>query len=425
MSTAKEGLRVLVVGGGGREHALAWACRRSPLVAEVLVAPGNPGTALLGRNVAVSVTDAPAVASLAAAEAVDLVILGPDAAIAAGVGDGLAAAGIPCFGPTKAAGELETSKAFAKRLMARIGIPTAPFQVFADPGAAELHLRTCPLPVVVKADGLALGKGAFVCTTLAEARDVVRRLMVDGELGAAGRVVVIEDCLRGAEVSLFALCDGERSVMLPPARDYKRSRDGDGGEQTGGMGAYTPPQGIDWDNLNQLTKERVVDPVLQEMRRLGRPFVGCLYVGGMLVGQELYVLEFNARFGDPETEVLLPALADPVPHLLAAAAGELGPAPPALTRLASVGVVAVRDPYPAKIVPGGEISGIERAAAAGCVVFQMGTAAGQMGLPVVAGGRVLICVATGDSLGEARALAYRGLAEIRFQGMRYRGDIAS
>lgn len=425
MSPAREALRVLVVGGGGREHALAWACERSPLVAEVLAAPGNPGTSLVARNLDVAATDAVAVARLAVAEGVDLVVVGPDAAVAAGVADELALAGVPCFGPTRAAGELESSKSFAKRLMARIGIATAPYQVFADADAALLHIRTRPLPMVVKADGLALGKGAFVCATRGEARDVVQRLMVERELGDAGRTIVVEDCLEGPEVSLFALCDGERSVMLPPARDYKRALERDQGDQTGGMGGYAPPRGVDWESLNTLAKDRIVDPVLREMRSLGRPFVGCLYVGAMLVGQELYVLEFNARFGDPETEILLPALADPVPHLLAAAAGELALEPPARTRAASVGVVAVRDPYPARIIPGGEVEGIASAAATGCTIFQMGTKPGPRGLPLVAGGRVLICVATGASVGEARSLAYDGIARIRFQGIRYRSDIAS
>ena len=423
MSTAKEGLRVLVVGGGGREHALAWACRRSPLVAEVLVAPGNPGTALLGRNVAVSVTDAPAVASLAAAEAVDLVILGPDAAIAAGVGDGLAAAGIPCFGPTKAAGELETSKAFAKRLMARIGIPTAPFQVFADPRAAELHLGTCPLPVVVKADGLALGKGAFVCASAEEALGVARRLLVERELGEAGAQVVLEETLCGEEASFFALCDGERALMLPPARDYKAALEGDRGPNTGGMGAYAPPQLPSWEELNRQVLSQVVEPVLAEMARLGCPFVGCLYVGGMVVSGQVQVLEFNARFGDPEAEVLLPWLPDLLPQLRLAARGGLQSGLAPRPRGASVGVVAVREPYPGPVEPGGEVGGLD-SLPEGCLAFQMGTRAGPGGRPEVSGGRVVVVVGSGPDLGAARELAYRGIAAVRFPGMRYRGDIA-
>jgi len=423
---AARGLHVLVVGGGGREHALAWACSRSPLVSRVSCSPGNPGTAALGSNWSIAATDPAGITKLAGSESVDLVILGPDAAVAAGVGDALAAAGIRCFGPTRAAGELETSKSFAKRLMAKVGIATAPFTVFDDPAEALRELRRRDGPVVVKADGLALGKGAFVCQSPAEAAVVVDRLMVRAELGDAGRTVVIEDCLPGEEVSLFAICDGERAVMLPPVCDYKRALDGDLGANTGGMGAYSPPRVAASEDLNRRALAEIVTPTLAEMARLGRPFQGCLYVGGMLVGDRLSVLEFNVRFGDPETEVLLPLLADPVPLLWGAASGELGSALSSAGPLAaSVGVVAVREPYPEAVQTGGLVEGLEAAEALGCLVFQMGTSAAAKGAVEVGGGRVLICVGTGVDLPAARGAAYAGLGQINFAGMRFRSDIAA
>ena len=420
------GLHVLVVGGGGREHALAWACSRSPLVARVSCTPGNGGTAQLGSNWNVAATDAVGIVKLAQAESADLVVLGPDAAVAAGVGDALAAAGMSFFGPTRAAGELEISKAFAKRLMARVGIPTAPFAVCRDPDEARRQARLRDGPVVVKADGLALGKGAFVCQGPEEAVSVIDRLMVRGELGEAGRTVVIEDRIQGPEVSLFAICDGERAVMLPPACDYKRALDGDLGGNTGGMGSYSPPRFAPAEELNSRALAEIVSPTLAEMSRLGRPFRGCLYIGAMLVGDEINVLEFNARFGDPETEVLLPLLSDPVPLLVAAAAGDLSLAdPPVWTAACSVGVVAVREPYPEPVQGGGLIEGVGAAEALGCLVFHMGTKAGANGAAGVAGGRVLICVATGADLPAVRGGAYAGMGEIHFAGMRYRSDIGA
>ncbi len=420
------GLHVLVVGGGGREHALAWACARSPEVARVSCAPGNGGTAQLGSNWNVAATDAAGIAGLARAEAADLVILGPDAAVAAGVGDALGASGISFFGPTRAAGELEISKAFGKELMARVGIRTAPFAVCRDPDQARRQVRLRDGPVVVKADGLALGKGAFVCQGPEEAASVIDRLMVRGALGEAGRTVIIEDRLEGPEVSLFALCDGERAVMLPPACDYKRALDGDLGGNTGGMGSYAPPRLAPADELNRRALAEIVAPTLAEMSRLGRPFRGCLYIGGMLVGNEINVLEYNARFGDPEAEVLLPLLSDPVPLLRAVAAGDLGLAgPPASAAACSVGVVAVREPYPEPVQEGGLIEGVADAEALGCLVFHMGTKAVANRAVGVAGGRVLICVATGVDLRAARGAAYAGMAQIHFEGIRYRSDIAA
>ena len=417
-------LRVLVVGGGGREHALAWACARSPLVEEVVCAPGNAGSAAVASNRPVPATDAPGLVRLAREERIGLAVLGPDQAIAAGVGDALTEAGIPCFGPGRGAGQLETSKSFAKELLRDLGIPTAPFRVFRDPAPALEHLGAWEGPVVVKADGLALGKGAFVCSGREEATAVVRRLMVDRELGEAGQTVLVEELLAGYEVSCFAICDGTRSLMLPPARDYKRALDQDRGENTGGMGGFTPPPGMKPEVLNRRVKEEIVDPVLLEMDRRGLPYRGCLYVGCMVQGERISVLEFNARFGDPEAEILLPTLSDLVPCLWEAAQGELRSPQPTQPEKAAVGVVAVREPYPRAVVAGGAIEGVERAEALGCRVFHMGTRKGEAGLPEVAGGRVLICVATGQDVPAARRRAYSGISLIHFQGMRYRTDIA-
>ena len=415
--------RVLVVGGGGREHALAWSMRRSPEVELVLAAPGNPGTAEVAENVAVAATDARSLAELALARGVTLAVLGPDAAVAAGVGDALRGAGIPCFGPTAAAGRLETSKVFAKRLMRRLGVPTADFTVCSSWEEAQRQLQGRPGGVVVKADGLALGKGAFVCASAEEALGVARRLLVERELGEAGAQVVLEETLCGEEASFFALCDGERALMLPPARDYKAALEGDRGPNTGGMGAYAPPQLPSWEELNRQVLSQVVEPVLAEMARLGCPFVGCLYVGGMVVSGQVQVLEFNARFGDPEAEVLLPWLPDLLPQLRLAARGGLQSGLAPRPRGASVGVVAVREPYPGPVEPGGEVGGLD-SLPEGCLAFQMGTRAGPGGRPEVSGGRVVVVVGSGPDLGAARELAYRGIAAVRFPGMRYRGDIA-
>lgn len=261
-----------MVGGGGREHALAWACQRSPLVERVSCAPGNAGTLGLGQNHPISATDAEGIVALALSDQVDLVVLGPDAAVAAGVGDALSRANVPCFGPSRQAGRLESSKSFAKELMQRSGVATPAFAVFDEHGKATEHLLRRGAPVVVKADGPALGKGAFVCRTVEDATAALDRLMLRRELGAAGEQVVIEEFLEGEEVSFFAICDGESAVMLPPARDYKRALDGDLGGMTGGMGSFAPASPDRWPELNRQVREEIVKPTLAELRRLGTPY---------------------------------------------------------------------------------------------------------------------------------------------------------
>jgi phosphoribosylamine--glycine ligase len=309
--------------------------------------------------------------------------------------------------------------------MLRAGVATSAFAVFEDHAEATEHLRRRGAPVVVKADGPALGKGAFVCPTVEDAIAAVDRLMLRRELGSSGERVVIEDCLEGEEASFIAICDGDSAVMLPPARDYKRALDGDLGGMTGGMGGFAPASPDRWPELNRRVREEAVKPTLAELRRLGTPYRGCLYVGAMLVGGEIQVLEFNARFGDPETEVQLPLLPDLVPVLWQGAEGELNATDPQPTREACVGVVAVREPYPEPIEEGGEVHGLEAAEELGCLVFQMGTRATAGGAVEVGGGRVLICTAVGEDQESARKRAYLGLGAISFPGMRYRLDIGA
>jgi len=414
-----------VVGGGGREHALAWACQRSPLVERVSSAPGNAGTLGVGQNHPISATDAEGIVALAVSDQVDLVVLGPDAAVAAGVGDALSRANVPCFGPSRQAGRLESSKSFAKELMQRSGVATPAFAVFDEHGQATEHLRRRGAPVVVKADGPALGKGAFVCRTAEDATAALDRLMLRRELGASGERVVIEEFLEGEELSFFAICDGESAVMLPPARDYKRALDGDLGGMTGGMGGFAPASPDRWPDLNLRVRKEIVEPTLAELRRLGTPYRGCLYVGAMLVAETIQVLEFNARFGDPETEVQLPLLPDLVPVLWQSAIGELEAPDPQPNQGVCVGVVAVREPYPEAVEEGGAVHGLDAAEELGCLVFQMGTRAPSGGVVEVAGGRVLICTAVAEHRETARQRAYLGLGTISFPGMRYRLDIGA
>ncbi len=417
--------RVLVVGGGGREHALAWACARSPSVATVLCAPGNAGTGRIAQNCPVDPTDVSALVRLARDEDVGLVILGPDASVAAGVADGLVEAGIACFGPSRAAGRIESSKAFAKDLMLRVGIATPAHRTFSTAQAALEHLHDRDGGVVIKADGLARGKGAFVCDSPEQAVEVVERLMLRRELGGAGDTVVVEEVARGREVSLFAICDGVDAVMLPTAHDYKRAYEADLGANTGGMGSYAP-DGPGWGELNRRALEEIVRPVLAELRNLGTPYRGCLYVGAMVDGDKLQVLEFNARFGDPEAEVILPLLSDPLPVMRLAAGGSLVDQPAAVPQAReefSAGVVAVCDPYPEPSPTGAAIAGLEEAQREGALIFHMGTSGDPEAR--VSGGRVLISVGVAGDRQLARQRAYQGLRTINFPGMRYRRDIAS
>ena len=400
---------VLVVGSGGREHALAWALARDPQV-RVHIAPGNPGTAAVGTNHPVDALDGEAVAALAVALGADLVVVGPEAPLVAGVADEVRAKGIPVFGPSAAAARLEGSKAFAKEIMEAAGVPTADARLCLDMGEVVAALDEFGPPYVVKDDGLAAGKGVIVTTD----RDAAIR-------HAAGcRAVIVEEYLDGPEVSLFALSDGTHVLPFEPAQDFKRVGDGDAGPNTGGMGAYTP---LPWapPGLTDEVVRTVIQPTVDELRRRGTPFVGLVYAGLALTSRGLRVVEFNCRFGDPETQPLLTRLETPLFEVLhAAATGGLGGhAPLAWGSGAAVGVVVAAHGYPDSPRRGDPITGADQDG-----VFHAGTALDADGRLVSAGGRVLTVVGTGDTLAAARDAAYATVARIGLPGGFSRSDIA-
>jgi phosphoribosylamine---glycine ligase len=416
-------MRILVVGSGGREHALAWKIAQSPLVRELWCAPGNPGIARVAKLLPVRADDVEGLAAEARARKVDLVVIGPEAPLVLGLADRLARDGIPAFGPTAAAAEIEGSKAFAKEVMAGAGIPTAAHGTFTELEPALAFARARGGEVVVKADGLAAGKGVVVAASLAEAEAALRDMLVGGLHGDAGRRVVVEEKLSGPEASVIALADGERVRVLPAAQDHKRVGDGDRGPNTGGMGAFSPTPEVG-PALAREVEERVLLPALRELARRGRPFRGALYAGLMLTPRGLRVLEFNARLGDPETQPILMRLrGDLVPLLLAAAQGDLSRAAVEVDPRAAVGVVLAAEGYPARPVLGGEIAGTDGPFEEGVQVFHAGTALAGDGRLVAAGGRVLTACALGDDLAAARARAYAALGRIRLAGGHYRTDI--
>jgi phosphoribosylamine--glycine ligase len=416
-SVASPPVDVLVVGSGAREHALLAALRRDPDVDRLVCAPGNAGTAALADARPLDVSDAAAVAALARQEGVDLVVVGPEVPLVAGAGDAVRADGTACFGPSAAAAALEGSKAFAKQVMAAAGVPTAAAQVFDDAEACARALASAPAPYVVKADGLAAGKGVHVGSDLdvatAFARDV---------LEADGARVVVEDFLDGPEVSLFALTDGTTVVPLLPAQDAKRVGDGDTGPNTGGMGAYAPLPWLPPGTVERVQRE-VLQPVVDEMRRRGTPFSGLLYAGLALTSRGPQVVEFNCRFGDPETQVVLALLATPLAGLLhACATGTLAAAPALRWRDgAAVTVVVAAEGYPGTPATDDEV--VVGALPDGVEVLHAGT--GQRdGVVVSRGGRVLSVTATGSDLGTARDAAYQGVAAVQLRGAHWRTDIA-
>jgi len=416
-------MRVLLVGAGGREHALAWKISQSPLVTALFAAPGNPGIARLATLVPLAVGDAEGIARWARENAVDFVVAGPEAPLVAGLVDRLAEAGIPAFGPTAAAAEIEGSKAFAKDVMRAAGIPTADYGTFTEVAPALAWARARGGRAVVKADGLAAGKGVVVCTAIAEVEEALTSILVDRVHGAAGAKVVLEELLEGPEASCIALSDGERVRMLPPAQDHKRIFDGDRGPNTGGMGAFCPTPKVDAALLAELERTVLV-PAIREMARRGRPFRGALYAGVMLTKAGPKVLEFNARLGDPETQPILMTLrGDIVPALLAAAKGDLSGVTLDVDRRAAVGVVLAAEGYPGKVTTGDAIDGLDGPFPEGTMVFQAGTAAAPDGRVVTAGGRVLTVVALGDGLDDAARRAYEVATRVRFRGMQFRKDI--
>lgn len=420
-------MKVLVIGGGAREHALVQAIARSPLVRDLRCAPGNPGIARHARCVPIEAADVARLAAYARDEAIDLTVVGPEVPLTLGLAEMLGREGRPVFGPTAMAAEIESSKAFAKAFMGRHGIPTAASETFDSSAKARAWIEgsDAPVPLVVKADGLAAGKGVVICRTRAEGLEAVSAMMDRHVHGEAGSRIVIEEFLEGREVSCFALSDGTAALPLASAQDYKRIHDGDLGPNTGGMGAYAPSVYLD-AATEALVHRAIVLPAIVGMAAEGRPYRGVLYAGLMLTASGPKVIEFNARFGDPETQVLMPRLAtDPLELLVAAASGGLARASVAWSSEPAVTVVLAAEGYPGSPRKGMPIHGIDAAEAIGGVsVFHAGTQAGSGPEPIVSGGRVLSVTATGASLAEAVRTAYEAAGLIHFDGMQYRRDIA-
>src|SRR3954470_3447069 len=417
-------MRVLVLGSGAREHALVARLASERDVGEIVAAPPNPAIRRLARIVPIELADPDAARSLAEREQIDFTIVGPELPLSVGIADRFAADGRLLFGPTKAAARLESSKAFAKAFMARHGVPTARFRICESPDDALASVRRGEfgMPVVLKADGLAAGKGVVIAEDCAAAERAIVEAMRERKFGAAGDRLVIEECLTGPEVSFFAISDGTRAVPIGTAQDHKRIFDEDAGANTGGMGAFAPSPRID-PALHARIMREIVEPVIAGMAAEAYPFRGFLYVGLMLTAAGPKVIEFNVRLGDPEAQVILPLIEEPLAPLLAAAAqGRLARAECRLGHRKLVGVVLASRGYPESAESGCVIEGVEDAEASGVSVFHAGTAI-SAGHLVTAGGRVLTVVGRGDSYEEAIARAYAGVDQISFDGMQYRRDI--
>ncbi|MBX3191206.1 MAG: phosphoribosylamine--glycine ligase [Labilithrix sp.] len=410
--------RILVIGGGSREHALASALREHDL----FIAPGNAGTAALGTNVAVAPTAIAEIVALAERERVDLVVVGPEAPLTLGLVDALEAKGIRAFGPSRAAARLEGSKVFMKQLLKRHGIPTAAFEVFDDPDAAKAYVRAAARPLVVKADGLCAGKGVVVAANVDEALEAIDRMMVARDLGDAGRVVVIEEILPGEEASFHVVCDGTRAIPLVAAQDHKRVFDGDAGPNTGGMGAYAPAPVVT-KAIHDEVMRAIVAPTLRAMTEEGSPFRGVLFVGLMIDAGTPRVLEFNVRFGDPETTVLVPMLdGDWFSVLDGAARGDLSGVKAATKPGAALAVVMAAEHYPRTPKTGDRIDGLDAPLPEGTFVFHAGTKVEGADV-VTAGGRILTVGARAATLAQARDAAYAAVSRIAWRGEHHRSDI--
>jgi len=415
---------LLVIGNGGREHALVWKLSRDSSRPKIFCAPGNAGTAALATNLDIPATNLEALLAWAKQNKPRLTIVGPEAPLCAGLADRFAAAGLPVFGPNQAAAQLEGSKVFAKDVMVKAGVPTAASASFTESAAARAHVRRSRFPLVIKADGLAAGKGVYICSSAPEAESALDEIMVRGVFGASGKQVLIEECLEGPEASILALVDGERVVLLSSAQDHKRIFDGDRGPNTGGMGAYSPAPVVTAD-LAPVIRAEVFDRTLAELRRRGITYRGVMYAGLMLTAQGPKVLEFNCRFGDPETQAILARWeGDLLPALEACAAGALREEHVRWKTEAAVCVVMAAGGYPSDIHKGDVITGLPEAdALPGVVVFHAGTRL-KNGQVVTDGGRVLGVTATGSNLRLAVTRAYDAAARIRFAGAQYRKDIA-
>jgi phosphoribosylamine--glycine ligase len=414
---------ILIVGGGGREHALAWKISKSPRLGKLFMAPGNPGTAAIATNIDVAPTDKEGLVAFAKANDIGLTVVGPDDILALGLVDAFRTAGLRIFGPTQAAARIESSKAFSKQLMTDNGIPTAKFATFTEILVAKGHVREQTFPLVIKASGLALGKGVYIVQDIAEADAALDEIMSEKIFGDAGSSVVIEDFLTGQEVSVHAFSDGHSSKLFPPAQDHKTIFDHDQGPNTGGMGAFAPVKWVTSELMDKV-KATVVDPALAGLAAANSPFTGLLYPGLMVNGDDVKVLEYNSRFGDPETQVFMRLLESDLMDLLDACVDwRLADQPVAWSDQTAVAVALASPGYPASSTKGLEITGVAEASALPDVeVFQAGTKLDGDKL-VTNGGRVLYVSATGTDLADARNKAYAAVAKIHFEGMQYRTDI--
>ena len=416
-------MNILILGSGGREHALLWKLAQSPEATKLYAVPGNPGMAELAECVAGSIEDNAAVVKLAQEKKIDLVVVGPEVPLTNGVVDALCAAGIKAFGPTKAAAELEGSKSFSKDIMKKYGIPTAKYEVFTDADAARAYIEKEGAPIVIKADGLAAGKGVIVAETKEQALDAVHEIMDDAAFGKAGSRVVIAAFMEGEEASLLAFTDGKTIRPMVSSQDHKRAYDGDKGPNTGGMGTYAPAPVMTKDMVEQAT-EKILKPMIAAMAKEGRPYQGCLYAGLMITEEGPKVVEFNARFGDPETQVILPLLrGDLVKIMQACVDGTLDTAAVDWEDGAAVCVVMASGGYPKSYKKGYAIDGLKKAESLGTFVFHAGTAK-KDGKVVTSGGRVLGVTARGGGIKEATEKAYKGVEAIRFTDEFHRKDIA-
>ena len=421
-------MRVLVVGSGGREHALVEALAQSPRTEEIFAAPGNPGMAQLAELVDIPADDLISLRNFARAAGIDLTVVGPESPLIGGIAEAFWGAGLRIFGPSRAAARIEGSKVFAKELMRHAGVPTARFEAFDQMPAALAHLRSLPpgdgYPVVIKVDGIAAGKGVTVAGSYEEAEDAVRAAFA-GAFGAAGERVVVEEHLTGREASVFALTDGRNILPFVPAQDYKRISDGDEGPNTGGMGAYSPTMWMDHATYATVLEE-IVTPIVHQLALIGTPYTGLLYAGVMVTDEGPKALEFNCRFGDPETQALLPRMeTDLLDLLLACAEEDIGGQEISWSTEKSVCVVLASEGYPESSSEGDEILGLDEVAGMpGVRVYHAATRMEEDGSFYTSGGRVLNVVGTGGSIIEARARAYAAVELIHFPGMQYRTDIA-
>ena len=416
-------MKVLLVGSGGREHALAWKIAQSPRLARLVAAPGNPGIARLAEVQPIRADDVEGLVALAVEMAADLVVVGPETALEAGLADRLAERGIACFGPTQSAARLETSKGFTKAFATRHGIPTAAYGAYETAPAAKAALTDFHPPYVVKADGIAAGKGVVIAETREVAEQAIDDMM-GGQFGAAGARLVIEAFMHGEEASVFALCDGQTALLFGAAQDHKRVGDGDVGPNTGGMGAYSPAPLMSPPLLDEVY-QKMIAATVQGMASEGAPYRGILYAGVMVTDEGPQLVEYNARFGDPECQVLMLRLeSDLLPYLVAAARGELASLPPLVWRDdVAICIVIAAEGYPGTPITGGLISGLDQDFGPDVAIFQAGVGSDSQGRPVVAGGRVLNVCARAKTLEGARAKAYAAIARLGFDGAFFRTDI--